>query len=155
MPYLIHAKLCYVKSCGFPEVSEKCHQICPQKRARFRKSAKIKRYLGGIRKKIDCSTYSLLLPPPTCVFRLEFQPALLSEPARSAEKFLPFFGYQAAIPTCAVVWGFREMRRLVGGGVSCNGMYGYSRRREYYCKLKLTGPSESRPAKTLIKCIFF
>ena len=57
-------------------------------------------------------------PPPTCVFRLEFQPVLLSEPARSAEKFLPFFGYQAAIPTCAVVWGFREMRRLVGGGGS-------------------------------------
>ena len=57
-------------------------------------------------------------PPPTSGFGLEFQPAVLSKPARSAEKFLPFFGYQAAIPTCGVVQGFIEIRSLVerGGG---------------------------------------
>ena len=52
---------------------------------------------------------------PTCGFGLEFQPAVLSEPARSAEKILPFFGYQAAIPKGGVVRGFREIRRLMGG----------------------------------------
>jgi hypothetical protein len=44
---------------------------------------------------------------------LEFQRAVLSEPARSAVKFLPFFGYQVAIPACGVVRGFKEIRRLV------------------------------------------
>ena len=44
------------------------------------------------------------------------QPAVLSEPARSAENFFIFFGYQAAIPTCGVVRRFRKIHRLVGRG---------------------------------------
>jgi hypothetical protein len=49
------------------------------------------------------------------------QPVVLSEPARSAENFFIFFGYQAVIPTCGVVRKFRKIHRWVGeGGVSCS-----------------------------------
>ena len=51
---------------------------------------------------LDLPTNEILvqdtLPTPTCGFGLESQPAVLSEPAHSAENCFPFFGYQTAIP---------------------------------------------------------
>jgi len=58
--------------------------------------------------------FSLKFAPYRNLQETPLQLAVLSESVRSAEIVLLFFGYQAAIRTCVVVWGFREIRRLVG-----------------------------------------